>query len=379
MYRIERSDSLVELFENGDRWDALAGGIPFRETSWLKSWWSQFARDHEAYVLVAHDARGCVCGLMPFYRNPTSPSTLCFLGGNNACSDFTSVLAKPDQGEAIAGAMATFLIAEASSKDHAWERIEIDGVSDDDRVMKRFAASLQDAGAIVHAQSRMHTWLLECSESWDAWLGTQSRRTRRKHRLLGSRVETTEGMHLQRADRPEQLRQCLNRMIDLHQRRWNAVGKPGSYADPNQREFIHAAAADMLARDRLHLLEVLLDGECIGSSLNFVGANDFLYVYSTGYDPKAAKYEPGKILSTETLKYAHQHQMRGVDFLRGDEPYKKQLGATPTRMLELRIVAPRWWAKVCHNAWAAQFELKQWARRRSGRDVIEVVDMALTS
>ncbi|TWT80715.1 hypothetical protein CA13_21610 [Planctomycetes bacterium CA13] len=379
MYRVERFCNIEELLEDRDKWNLLAQGIPFRETSWLHAWWKQFADGQEPYVLVARDSQGDVCGLMPFYRKATSPKTLRILGDNNVCGDFVSVLAKPEDAKAIAESMASFLIREANSKSNDWETIEIGGVSEEDVVMKHFASVLRSGGAIVHAQSRMHTWLFQCHDTWEDWLGSLSRRTRRKYSELSKRVGTIDGLEVHVATSHDQVTECLDGLIELHQRRWNTVGEPGTYSDERLRDFVHDVARDMCDRDRLHLLELQLDGKSIGSTLNFMGGNGCMYVYSTGYDIDASKHEPGRVLTALSLKFAHDHRMTGVEFLRGDEPYKQRIGAEPTRLLELRIVAPRLWAKVCHTAWAAQFELKQWARRKAGRDVIEVVEMALTS
>jgi len=383
MFSIERTDKLATLLSADDSscelWNSLADGVPFREPAWLATWWETFSNGQEPYILIARDSSQQICGLLPLYRKSGASRVLCSFGNNNVCSDFVSVIAKAEHAKTIAKAMADFLIDQVHESNNDWDVIEMDGISEDDDVMHAFAAELGKVGAIVHAQSRMHTWRFECQASWDDWLQTLSRRTRRKHHSLETRVENTDGMELVVASNHDEVAKLIDGLIDLHQRRWNAVGEPGSYADPKMRSFIHQVANHWLDRDRLYLIAIFKDGKTIGNALNYRGDDGCLYVYSTGYDIDVAKLEPGRILMTETLKYAHQHHMKGVEFLRGDETYKKMLGATPTRLLEYRIVAPRLWAKVCHAAWATQFELKQWARRRAGRDTPEVVDIASSS
>ncbi|TWU43906.1 hypothetical protein Q31b_14380 [Novipirellula aureliae] len=383
MFSIERTDHLATIVSGADSsrelWNSLADGVPFREPSWLESWWESFSNGQEPYILIARDASRQICGLLPLYRKSGSPRVLCSFGNNNVCSDFVSVIAKPENAKEIAKAMANFLIDQMNDSNDSWDLIEMDGISENDEVMKTFAAELGKRSAIVHAQSRMHTWLFECQATWDDWLQKLSRRTRRKHHLLESRVEDTDGMELVVASNHDEVTALIDGLIDLHQRRWNAVGEPGSYADPKMRSFIQQVAKHWHDRNRLHLVAILMDGKTIGNALNYRSDDGCLYVYSTGYDIEASKLEPGRVLTTKTLKYAHEQKMKGVEFLRGDEAYKKMLGAVPTRLLEYRIVAPRLWAKLSHAAWATQFELKQWVRRRTGRETLEVVDIASSS
>ena len=67
--------------------------------------------------------------------------------------------------------------------------------------------------------------------------------------------------------------------------------------------------------------------------------------------------------------------MDGIDFLRGDEPYKQRAGAQPTRVLRMRAFAPTLMPQLLHAAWWAGFEVKQWMRKRTGRTPVVVVEM----
>ncbi|EMI20183.1 cellulose biosynthesis protein celD [Rhodopirellula maiorica SM1] len=380
MYRVECLRSVSTLFGSPEEWNSLSGGVPFRQTSWLQPWWDQFGGQLEAYVLVARDAEEQICGILPLCRSFDSPRTLRFIGDNNACTDFASILLDPQDAnaESIVDAMVQFLCEHTATDSEGWDFLELDGVSAGDPVMRCFSASLAKAGVIVHAQSRMSTWLLQAAESWEQQLSRHSKRTRKKTRGFLESVDKTPGMERVIANSTEQVDEFMDAIIELHQRRWNAVGEPGTYADKQLRDFVTQMAHEMFRNDRLYLPVLRLDGRIIGGELGIL-SDDLLYIYSSGFDLDAANLEPGRILAVNTLKYVHDQGLRGIEYMRGDEPYKARSGAEPTPLLQLRVVAPRWWAKVCHSAWSAQFELKQWARRRTGRELVKVVDMALTS
>lgn len=385
MYRVECSSSVNALFGNPESWNSLSDGIPFRQTRWLKPWWDQFGDALEAYVVVARDDQGQICGILPLCRQLASPRTLRFMGDNNACTDFASILldsgataAQSIVAQSIVDAMVQFLCLHAGSDSYGWDFLELDGVSAADPIMRCFSASLAKAGVIVHAQSRMSTWFLKSAESWEQQLSNHSKRTRKKTKGFLEAVDKTPGMQRVLAQSSEQVDEFMDAMIELHQRRWNAVGEPGSYADKRLRDFVIQMAHEMFEHERLYLPALRLDGRIIGGELGILSDNQ-LYIYSSGFDLDASDLEPGRILAVNTHKYVHDQGLRGIEYMRGDEPYKPRSGAEPTPLLQLRVVAPRWWAKVCHSAWSAQFELKQWARRRTGRELVKVVDMALTS
>ena len=93
----------------------------------------------------------------------------------------------------------------------------------------------------------------------------------------------------------------------------------------------------------------------------------------------STELEPGRILMVETIKHMYEKSLSGIDYMRGDEPYKKRMAATPRRALNVRIAAPNWWPKLRHAAWWTGFEVKQWIRRRTGRTPAVVVDLGQIS
>ncbi len=378
MLQIEVSQDLEALLADEQTWNALARGVPFRETSWLGPWWRQFGAGREAVVLVARDDDNVIRGLLPLYRAGGSASqrTLAMIGDGLAFSDHMSVLANQADATDVAKAMGQYLARCAADPAGGWDVICIDGVVEGDRAMAALATALKLGGASLHAQSRMSTWYRAAETSWDDHLKTFAKTQRRKMRRWSEKIEQTTGMEKVLPQSAEQVETLLDAMITLHQQRWTEAGQPGSYANPAFREFIHHAARDFFRRGRLHLPTLALDQKTIGGELHFLGGDQRLYCYSSGYDIQAAELEPGRILSTETLRDLYRLHLAGIDYMRGDEPYKKRMSATPTRLFQFRVIAPNWLPRLRHAAWCTQFELKQWVRRRTGRRPLEVADLS---
>ena len=156
---------------------------------------------------------------------------------------------------------------------------------------------------------------------------------------------------------------AMDALIDLHQRRWQAQGEPGCFASPRFTAFHRQVGRRLLQQGLLWLYRLELDGRTIAADYGFTG-DGLLYAYQGGVEPEALEDEPGRLMNVAALKQAMQAGLRGVDYLRGDEPYKAHFRAVPRRSSELRIAAPRSSARLRQTAWNAGENFKQWAKRR---------------
>lgn len=379
MFRIEITTDLDSLLSNQDHWNRLARGVPFRETSWLGPWWRCFGSGRQAIVLLARDEDRRIRGILPLYRDSPDSRDWSMIGDERAYSDYVSLLASDQDVNEVACAFGKFLASTASDQEFGWDLISIDGVVEGDRPMTALATALSSHHATVHAQSRMSTWYRAAESDWPTHLKSFSKTQRRRMKRWATQVANTEELEKIIADSEEQVETLVGDTIDLHQKRWNAAGEPGSFADPTFRRFIHEVCRDLFRRRRLHLPAILRDGKTIAGELDFIGGDRKLYSYTAGYDIDAAQLEPGRILNAETLNDLYRESFAGIDYLRGDEPYKKRMGARPRRVLNLRLISPAWFPRLRHAAWCTQFGLKQWVRKRTGRTPIEVHNLAALS
>tara|TARA_R110002049_G_scaffold285698_1_gene466675 strand:- start:49161 stop:50330 length:1170 start_codon:yes stop_codon:yes gene_type:complete len=377
MYSIERTGDLPSLLADATVWNRLAAGVPFRETSWLGPWWQHFGQDLEAYTLVARDDRGELQGILPLYRTHHGPTgrTLAMMGDGQAYSDFVSVIATSPHAPSVARAMGQFLANVASDTQDGWDVIDIDGISEGDSAMSALARSLSEGGAALHSQSRMSSWFRACDASWDDHIKRHGKTQRRKLRKWSKQIESTDGLQRIVADTDEQLTDSVDALIKLHQQRWTESGEAGSFADAEFESFIRDSAADFYSRGRLYLPTLTMNDRVVAAELHFIGGDNRLYCYSSGFDTSASELEPGRVLHVDTLMHLYRENLAGIDFLRGDEPYKQRAGAKPTRVLRMRAAAPKMLTQLRHAAWWTGFEVKQWMRKRAGRTPIVVVDM----
>lgn len=373
MYRIERAAIGSDIINDIRLWDSLAGDCPFRQSSWLRPWWTHFGDNRGLYVLLAKDESGIVCGILPLHCEKNHRGVLKFIGQGSACSDGLSILCAASSAETIGREMGHWLADHANSSDDRWSYLDLDGIISGDRAMIGLSRGLSEGGVWIDIQSRMHTWFKETTGTLEDHLAALGRSRRRTARRLLKQLEQSPELSCELVSCESDLASSLDLMIDLHQRRWNSVGQPGSYAEPTFREFIHAAALEFFRRDRLRLCSLKLHDQIIASSLQMVADDQSLAIYSTGVDLSHAEIEPGNLLNMLTMQHAYANSLPGIDYLRGDEPYKAQLQATPRRIARMLATPPTPRGRIQHTAWRSAFEVTQWIRQRRGRDPIAVL------
>ena len=365
--QIENDLSAVETLG----WDTLSGGVPFRTADWLIPWFENIGKGHSpAVVTVRRDGR--LVGGLPLYRIGGG-RTWATMGDGNACTDYTSVLACPDEAPAIGEAIGTFLARTATrSGDAGWDTLRIDGVVGDDPAMTSLMRGLRDAGAGVHASSRLSTWRRPAEADWEAHLKRHSKTRRRKMRRMSERFDGDGEFGRVIADGDDQIRWALDAVIDLHQRRWVGDGEAGSFANPDFRNFVIASTLRMGRSGRLRLVVMTRDGEPIGGDLTFVGDDRVLYCYSAGYDPDHADAEPGRVLMVDMFRAMYGEGYAAVDFMRGDETYKQEYATVSRPVYQIRAFAPSPVNRVRFVAFETAFGLKQLYRTTVGSNPASV-------
>jgi len=118
----------------------------------------------------------------------------------------------------------------------------------------------------------------------------------------------------------------IDRLAELHTRRWNGRDEAGIFADPRMLGSLREALAALEAAGLLRLY-ILKDGAETLAALCAFGAKGRSYYYVGGFDPEHAALGLGTILVGHAIEEAQREGHRSFDFLRGREPYKYHWGA----------------------------------------------------
>jgi len=194
-FSIELVDSLEDLFPIRDQIDALSN-TPFLMSTWMFPWIETYcvSGDCELCFLVVRNRDAQVIGFAPMVIR-------------------------------VARSLASWCLENQT----LWDRIELDGVENNDPVISEFAACLESQGNKVQALDILPSYRVPLPSSWDELLKSLSKNSRKKYRRQARELEGISRLH--QATDDESLRQGLEILETLHTERWNALGEGGPRRD----------------------------------------------------------------------------------------------------------------------------------------------------
>jgi len=370
--------TLSELAPLAADWDRLARGVPFRSWAWLSAWWRHYGlersgRHHQTrlYVLVVFSRTGMPVGIAPWYRDfsPAKGRVVRFLGLGEVCSDYLSVLCQPTMEETVAEALALWLTRanrpapgmSVDEESRAWDCLELTGVDAEDGAVGLLAEKLANYGHTVHRRFGANCWRIQLPDTWDQYLAQLSKSHRKQLRRLTERLLNPGRAVVHHVERLADLPQGQEILVDLHQRRWQALGEPGCFASPRFSAFQLEVMPELLRSGQLSLTWIEVDGQPVVAEHHLSGQG-VLYGYPAGIEPNVHDFSPGQLGNLVMIRWAIEHGYRAFDFLRGDEAYKAHWRASPRPSQELRIIAPRVSAQLRHTLWCAGSRLRRWLK-----------------
>ena len=359
-----RFQHLDELREHATAWDELAAGVPFRSWAWLSTWWRNYSAIGQLYVLGVFD-RGHLIGIAPWYERMTLQHgrVLRCLGDGEVCSEYATILCEPGVEELVASTLADWL-TRAGRRDQ-WDLIQMTSTDPEDLVSLVLAEQMAERGCHLHSRAGQGCWRVALPSTWDDYLQRLSKNRRKKIRRM-QRQFVDSGMAVWHTARsPGQLERARQILVDLHQKRRNTLGQPGCFASQRCRAFHEEVLPQLLKESRLGLHWVEMNGRPVAAEYHLLG-NETVYCYQGGIEPEDASVSPGQIATLFSFKLAIENGYRVLDFLRGNEPYKRQWRAEFRPNVELRIIAGRTSSQLRHSVWLAGCDVKQWVKGAIG-------------
>jgi CelD/BcsL family acetyltransferase involved in cellulose biosynthesis len=205
-------------------------------------------------------------------------------------------------------------------------------------------------------------------------LGQLSRNTRsqitgsiRLYERLGPLALTpSSGLH--------EARERLFELAALHQARWSAVGKPGSFASIYFQEFHKRLLEHGFETGEVDVLKIAAGARVVGYLYNFI-RGDSVYSYQNGFDySENPRLKPGLVSHALAFSYYRDRGMQRYHFLAGDARYKTSLSNRSYRLHWIILERDSPSRRIVHvarnlKAGISKFErvLDQWQRIRVRR------------
>lgn len=309
--------ALDDVAEEWDRLAGLPGTAVFQTRAWVTTWQRCLVPGARLTLLVARDPCSReVTGLLPVaglrrelhHRIPITLRYLGIAGSGSGAADHLGPLARDEE---TAAALFRELRRLAAGRPVLLENLH-----------PRWSGL---AAAELDARSVRSTACLAARRDpggsfSDAWSAKMRKNVRRRARQLAQL-----GVEPRWVGAGPEFDDALGELREVHVRRWRTHGGAGLFDERRERFLAQLAAA---ANPDVRILLLERDGRTVAGLLA-LRHGDTLSVYKTGWDPDYARLSPGIALGVEAMRWAEEHGVLVVDYLRGERTHKRDLGCTP--------------------------------------------------
>jgi CelD/BcsL family acetyltransferase involved in cellulose biosynthesis len=287
-------------------------------STWLEVYGSQL---RHAFAVGEHG--GVVCGIALLVWETAShhglPIRRLHVGtagepsGTGVNVEYNRLLVDEDAREAYGAALLGVLL-----EDSWWDELVLDGFASEDahplrRTLPAFEPRVR-ASPYLDLQPRSD----RPADVLAALSAGTRRRIRRSLRAFGE-VET------EWAETPDQGLAILDELVVLHQRRWQAAGKPGAFASERFRRFHSTLIARLLPKGAILAFRTRVGSGTLGCVYGFVERGRVLFYQSgfAAFDDR--KLKPGLVTHALCMQAAADGGYMEYDFLPGRSRYKSEL------------------------------------------------------
>lgn len=342
-------DSDPEFESLGRAWDALQENAEvtsvFASFDWQYLWWRHYGRTQPLKLLVASTDRA-ILGILPLYVHtvpmlgvPVRQLRFVGTGGDTSPDDLGPVLARGEETRA-AKALATCVL-----RLPGWDVLDLQDMLPNSAFTAEMSVEARRSGLDTSAGRSERIALMRLPSTWDDWLKSLHHERRYKVRSARKKLAAKHSTRFFVWQDPATLDQAVDRLVELHNKRWNRKGEPHGFSSHQYVAFHRAVMHSCMARDRLRLFCLQIDDQLAAMSYMYKFRNQ-LFLMQAGFDPDLSELSPGQVLLGHAIEHAIGEGVEVLDFLRGDHRYKDELatGDRETVYLNAFRVRPGAWA-----------------------------------
>jgi CelD/BcsL family acetyltransferase involved in cellulose biosynthesis len=301
--------------------DASRIGSIFSSFPWNAAWWHAFG-GNRLYIMVATDAAGQARGIAPLMLGRNGPlRKLEFIG--TGLSDTSDFVLDAECAEPVAQA----IFASLRRHRREWDLLDLDEVPPYSP-LPGLLGSRKPPGLHLISLPRTDCPYIPLPATWEEYTHTLQRKPRQHLESFARRIVQETGAYFRLVTSEADAPAAVNRFYKLHLARWATKEDAlnSEHRSPSFLPFLQEACARSAAHGLLRLSELCVGDDTIASWISFQ-VNGRLNGYMTGFDPEWSNKRPGKILHGFVVRQALAEHSRELDFGRGAEEYKYEMGA----------------------------------------------------
>lgn len=316
----QRLERLEDYFRESQ--EMLDWASPFLLPGWIQAWRNAFAPECLPWIVSVRDCDRLI-GIAPLMREGDSAR---FIGSPALC-DHMDIVCGPRQERGFSGELLETLARGGIRS------LDTGPVRPDSAVMRLLVPEARRRGLAVDLFPDEAVYVLDLPDSWEGYLQMLSGKQRHEVRRKLRRLEQQAAFRFRLAETPPAVAGAVDEFAALFRR--NRSDKAAFMTSAMEGYF--RSLAERLPETRIGVLDV--DGTPAAAVMCF-DHRGVRYLYNSGFDAALSHLSVGLLCKVLSIREAIARRLKAYDFLKGDEPYKRQLGGRPVALYRCRIDIP---------------------------------------
>lgn len=325
-------------------WDALVertSGDLFASFDWCAVWWRHYGSKRKLHVFAAFDGDNLVAVLPLFsetrWAGLVPVRVVRLVGCDHSVTTCGFAIDAERVTEFVRG------VVEQLSATTKWDLIQLGPLPSYQQHVSEVVAAFHEAAGVARAeiddQRHGEQMLIDLPGDFDAYLQALPRNERRGTQRRARKLDEEHGMATAVTGTNGDAGAAFDRLVDMHQRQWTAVGDLGHFCDwPGASAFHRDMLAAQSRHGRCHFVELRSGEKLLATQYEYrFGPRMHAVLTARSIDEQWGQYSPGKLVHMASVENAIGAGCRIIDDMRGRYEYKERLGGAVTPLRAVMV------------------------------------------
>ncbi|MFH0847498.1 MAG: GNAT family N-acetyltransferase [Chloroflexota bacterium] len=288
---------------------------------YLESWWQVFGESRLYLASIWQDST--LLGIAPLQIHG---ETISLIGSPDVC-DYLDFITVEGNEEEFFSALLDNLKRKGISE------LDINPVRGDSRIMSSLLQEARQHGYLVNQEQEDLSLEMALPQTWEDYLKMLDGKSRHELRRKFRRLETADSISYQIAQDESAINTVLPEFLRLFS---TSKGKKAAFMTEKMSRFFHTLTHNLARFNLMRFGSLKLADKTISMVMCF-DYHDTIYLYNSAYEPAYNHLSPGILAKALYIRDSIEKGEKILNFLKGSETYKYQLGGSEVPIYHLKI------------------------------------------